>query len=66
MPNGHECKRAYEELVRREREKLISTTDTPKQKLDFLIEMFKDTCPATTALLEWQRDMIEKYYKNVP
>jgi len=66
VPNGRDCKRAYEELVRRERDGLIANTDPPALRLDFLIEMFKDKCPATTAMLEWQRSIIEKHYKNVP
>ena len=66
MPNGKDCKRAYEELVRREKEGLISPNDSPIQKLDFLIEMFAETCPATTAMLVWQKQIITKFYENVP
>lgn len=66
VPNGKECKRAYEELIRRENAGTISAKDTPIQKLDFLIEMFKETCPATTAILEWQKQIVTKFYENVP
>lgn len=66
VPNGKDCRRAYEELIKREQHGLISTTDTPVQKLDFLIEMFADKCPATTAILQWQKQIIQKYYDNVP
>jgi len=66
VPNGRDCKRAYEELIRREREGLITRDDTPMQKLEFLVEMFKDSCHATTAMLLWQKQIIEKFYNNVP
>jgi len=64
VPNSRECKRAYEELVRRESQGLIAVSDTPAQRLDFLIEMFEDFCPATTAMLTWERQIIEKFYNK--
>jgi hypothetical protein len=66
VPNGKDCKRAYEELIRREREGLIAESDPPITRLDFLIEMFQETCPATTAMLRWQHQIIEKFYNDVP
>ena len=62
-PNGKECKKAFEELVRRERLGLIDVEhDTCEQRLDFLIEMWRDKCPATVAMLEWQKQIISKFY----
>lgn len=66
VPNGKDCKRAYDELKKRELLGIISEEDTPVQRLDFLIEMFEETCPATTAMLAWERQIIDKFYKNAP
>lgn len=65
VPNGKECKRAFEELMRLEAAGLIDVeNDTCEQRLDFLISLWKDSCPATTAILEWQRDVIRKFYEG--
>lgn len=62
-PNGDDCKRAYNELRRREQCGLIDLKhDTLEQRIDFLIEMWQDTCPATVAVLTWQRDIAAKFY----
>lgn len=66
VPNGVDCKRAYEELQRRERLGLIYQEDPPQERLNFLIEMFEEICPATTAIFEWQKQVISKYYKKPP
>ena len=64
-PNGKECRKAYNELLRREREGLIDLKyDTLEQRIDFLIEMWEDKCPATVAILKWQRDIIAKFYNS--
>jgi len=56
---------AYEEVVRREREGLIDVVhDSCEQRLDLLIEIWEDKCPATVAVLKWQRDLIAKNYKG--
>ena len=62
-PNGKECKKAYLELCRLEREGLISLNDTLEQRIDFLLEVWKnDNCEATLAMLKWQRQVIHKFY----
>lgn len=62
-PNGKECKLAFEEVLRREREGLIDVeNDTCEQRLDLLIGLWAEKCPATTAILQWQREVIAKYY----
>lgn len=64
-PNGRECRMAYEEVVRREREGLIDVLhDSCEQRLDLLIEIWEDKCPATVAVLKWQRDLIAKNYEG--
>lgn len=61
-PEGKDCKRAYLELIRREEEGLLSEYDRVEDRIDFLIEMWKETCPATTAILQWQRDVVAKFF----
>lgn len=63
-PNGRECKKAFEELCRRERRGLIDVErDTIEQRIDFLIEMWKDdNCEATIAVLNWQKQIVSKFY----
>lgn len=64
VPNGKVCKRVYEKLCRMERNGLIDLHDSPVERLNFLINEFKEECPATTAMLEWQRDVISKFYNK--
>ena len=65
-PNGKECKKAFEELCRREREGLIDLEyDTIEQRIDFLIEMWQeDNCEATIAILKWQKQIVSKFYNK--
>ena len=66
-PNWEDCKRAYLELRRREATGLIDLKyDTIEQRIDFLIEMWQDNCPATVAILQWQRDIVAKFYASRP
>lgn len=66
-PNGNVCKRTYIELIRREKAGLISLRDdSALKRISFLIEMWNDCCPATTAILIWQRNIIAKFYKKTP
>lgn len=64
-PEGRDCRRAFEELLRLEALGCINVeNDTCEQRLDFLISMWRESCPATTAILEWQRDVIHKFYER--
>lgn len=63
-PNGEDCKHAFLELCRREHLGLIYPEDPPWERLNFLIEMFEEKCPATTAILEWQKQVILKFYRR--
>lgn len=64
-PNGPECRAAYNELIRREKEGLIDVKfDTLEDRIDFLIEMWEGKCPATVAMLQWQKEVISKFYKG--
>ena len=66
VPNGKECKKAFEELVRREQLGLIDVeNDTIEQRIAFLNEMWKDDhCEATLAMLNWQAEIVSKFYSR--
>ena len=62
-PNKAECKRAYKELEYRIKTGQVNVRhDTLEQRLDFLIEMWSEKCPATVAILQWQKEIISKFY----
>ena len=65
-PNGKDCRRAFEELVRRENSGLIDIEhDSFQQRIDFLDEMWGDShCEATLALLNWQAEIVKKFCKR--
>lgn len=58
-PNGKECKRAYLKLLEYELQGKINVfNDNILERLQFLIDCWQDTCPATVAILKWQQDII--------
>lgn len=64
-PNGKECRRAYFHLIEAERNGEIDVRfDTGEQRLDFLINEWEDACPATVAILKWQKEVIHKFYSK--
>ncbi len=66
VPNMKECKKAFEELCRRERAGQIDIeNDTIEKRIDFLIEMWEnDHCEATIAILKWQKEIVSKFYSR--
>ena len=63
-PEGKECRMAYEELCRRLDRGLLSMEDPPWVRLQFLIEIWEKDCPATAAVLNWQKEIIYKFYNR--
>lgn len=64
-PHGRECKKAFEELCRRERDGSINKNDSIEKRINFLIEMWQeDNCEATIAILNWQKQIVQKFYKG--
>lgn len=62
-PNGAECRKAYELLLQDIASgKLDVAKDSISKRLDFLIEIWENSCPATVAMLRWQKDAIAKFY----
>lgn len=65
-PNGADCRRAYQALQEGLASGKLTGRDTIMQRLSFLIDIWEDTCPATTAILKWCRDITGKYYSARP
>lgn len=64
-PNGKECKLAYKRIVELEANGEIDiVNDDIAKRLGVLIDLWRDTCPATVAVLEWQRDLIASFYEK--
>lgn len=64
-PHGAECRKAYQlMMVGIAAGTLDPAHDTAEKRLDFLIEVWKDDCPATVAMLSWQRDIIHKFFEG--
>lgn len=64
-PNGAECRRAYNRLVKLEQEGLIDIqNDTLETRIQFLIDVWEEDCPATVAILKWQQDVVRKFYEG--
>ena len=64
-PNGTECKLAYQLMVEGIASgRLDPEHDTAEKRLEFLISVWQDKCPATVAMLSWQRDIIHKFFER--
>lgn len=66
MPGGNLCKTAYQHLVEAEKAEQIHTTDTPQQRLTWLIQEWKGEPKAevTVAELIYQRHLFDEYYND--
>lgn len=63
VPNGADCRRAYEAVEKGLREGLLDYRDNIGARLDLLISLWSN-CPATCAVLEWQKQVIAKFYNG--
>ena len=64
-PHGAECKLAYQLMVEGVASgRLDPEHDTAEKRLEFLISVWQDKCPATVAMLRWQRDIIHKFFER--
>lgn len=64
-PNGTECRLAYQLMVEGIASgRLDPEHDTAEKRLEFLISVWQDKCPATVAMLRWQRDIIHKFFER--
>lgn len=65
-PSSADCKRAYNELRRLRKRNQLPGRATLMQRLSFLIDIWEDSCPATVAILKYQRDIAGEYYDQHP
>ena len=63
-PNGKECRIAYEKLEELDAAGMLSDYDPIEKRLDILIDLWKEGCPATVAILEWQKQVVAKFYER--
>lgn len=63
-PNDTDCQHAYKELKRRIKTGQLSRRDTLMQRLSFLIDIWEKTCPATVAILKWNREVAGEFYSQ--
>lgn len=63
VPEGSECRRAYLELLRLEREGLIDVeSDSVEQRIDFFVNIWSNSSPSTVHALLEQKDIVSKFY----
>ena len=63
-PNSADCKRAVEALDNWLEAGYISLDDSLDKKIEMVTKCFRALCPATTAMLDWQRQIVTKFYKG--
>lgn len=64
-PNDSICRKVYLALLAEEKAGRIDPKhDTIEQRLDWLIAQLLEDCPATVAILKWQRDIVSKFYTS--
>lgn len=61
-PNGYDCKKALETLNNMLALGTIKLNDRLDKKAQILSSIFSEKCPATSAILLWQSEIISKYY----
>lgn len=63
-PNGAECRIAVEALDSWLKAGYISLDDPMERKIEMIAKCFRAKCPATTAVLDWQREVVLKFYQR--
>lgn len=63
-PNGAECRVAVEALNSWLEAGYISLDDPMERKIEMIAKCFRAKCPATTAVLDWQREVVSKFYQR--
>ena len=61
-PNSDDCKKIVRMLDSMLESNQISTKDRLDIKIGILADCFRKICPATTAILDWQKDIVAKFY----
>lgn len=63
-PNGAECRLAVEAIDSWLEAGYISLDDRLDKKIEVIASCFRAKCPATTAMLDWQKEVVSKFYKG--
>ena len=63
-PNGADCRIAVEALNSWLEAGYISLDDPIERKIEMIAKCFRAKCPATTAILDWQREVVVKFYQR--
>ena len=63
-PNGADCRIAVEALNSWLEAGYISLDDPIEKKIEMIAKCFRGKCPATTAVLDWQREVVVKFYQR--
>jgi len=63
-PNGAECRIAVEALNSWLEAGYISLDDPMERKIEMIAKCFRAKCPATTSVLDWQREVVLKFYQR--
>lgn len=61
-PNGKDCRMAIEWLNCLLDNGEIHISDPLNKKIAVIAHFFRPQCPATVAVLDWQREVVEKFY----
>lgn len=61
-PNGVDCRTAVLALNNWLDAGYISLDDPLDKKIEMIAKCFRAKCPATTAMLDWQREVVAKFY----
>ena len=61
-PNGADCRTAVLALNNWLEAGYISLDDPLDKKIEMIAKCFRAKCPATTAVLDWQREVVAKFY----
>ena len=61
-PNGSDCRYAITKLNEMLEQGIIDINDRLDKKAQILSSIFSEKCPATSAILLWQSEIISKYY----
>ena len=60
-PNGKDCRQAVEAINSWLEAKWISYDDPIEKKIEIIASCFRANCPATTAILDWQKEIVVKF-----
>jgi hypothetical protein len=63
-PNGADCRIAVEAINSWLDAGYISMEDRLDRRIEVIAWCFRAKCPATTAMLDWQKEVVSKFYSK--